>query len=77
MIVDDFDFVRVPISELKTKSILVVDSNAVLPRALAFQRFQAIPRRRGQVADCARVFKLKQLALGDSVETGGKTPASS
>ena len=77
MIVNDFDFVRVPISELKTKPILVVDSNAVLPRALAFQRFQAISRESSQVAKLARVFKLEQLALGDSEEIDGKTPALS
>jgi hypothetical protein len=77
MIVNYLHFVRVSIPKLKTKPILIVNSNAVLPLALAFQSLQAISRWRSQVAKLARKFKLEQLALGDSVETNGKTPASS
>ena len=77
VIVNDLDFVRVSVSEFKTKPILIVNSNAVLSLALAFQRFQAISRGSSQVAKLARVFKLEQLALGDSEEIDGKTPALS
>lgn len=77
VIVHDLDVVRVSTSKFEAQPKLIIDTNAVLSFALAFQRFQAISRESSQVAKLARVFKLEQLALGDSEEIDGKTPALS
>jgi hypothetical protein len=49
MIVHDLDVVRVGILPPKTDSPLIVDANAVLPGAIAFQLFQTIAGRAPQV----------------------------
>jgi hypothetical protein len=41
---------------------LVVDANVVLPGAVAFQAFEAIPRRHAELAEISHPIELCQLA---------------
>jgi len=76
VIIGNFDVIGVSISKLKAKPVAVVDSNTVLSLAIAFQRFQSISRRRGQIAKPPGIFELEELAPGDIAEVGrGDSPA--
>jgi hypothetical protein len=65
MVVDDFNVVRVSRAKFKTQPELVVDADAVLALAITSQCLQLISWRRGQIAELARIFQLKELTLGD------------
>lgn len=65
MVVDNFNIVCVPVAPDKTKSPLVVDSNAVLSFSIAVQRLQAIARRCRQVAQFRGAIQLSQLSAGN------------
>jgi hypothetical protein len=45
MVVNDLDFVGVPIAPKKANAPLIVDSDAVLPLPIPFQAFQAVSRQ--------------------------------
>jgi hypothetical protein len=77
VVIHDLHFVRVAIFEFKTKTILVINSDTVLPVALAFQSLQVVSRRRGQVTELARVLKKKQLTPGYAAKIRGNTFALS
>ena len=49
VIIDDLDFVCVTISPNKTDKPLIVDADAVLTFAFAFQRFKSIGRWNAEV----------------------------
>jgi hypothetical protein len=55
VIVNNFHVVRIAINPTKAKSKLIVNPHAMLALALAFERFQLIPRRTRHIGkdDCA------------------------
>jgi hypothetical protein len=57
MIVGDFDIKSIPVSPSETDSPLVVDSNAVLPRTIAFQSLQPITGRNLQIRQYNSIFQ--------------------
>ncbi len=50
MAIDDRNVVSIPITPHKADAPLIVDANAVLSRAITFERFQSIARRCRKVA---------------------------
>jgi hypothetical protein len=55
MVVDDFNFLRSLVGPNETNPITLVQPNAVLTRAIAFKRLEAISGRRAQIVQHARV----------------------
>jgi hypothetical protein len=49
VVINDLDVVRVPTCPTEANPPLVVHSNAVLPRAPAFEPLEPVPRRNPQV----------------------------
>jgi hypothetical protein len=49
----------------KADSILIVDSDAVLPLAISLKRFQAIAGRYPEIGDGQRIIQREQAALGN------------
>ena len=62
MVIDDFDIKCMSIRPAKTDPPLVVDADAVLALAVAFQRFQPVSGRRTQVLELARLAQIKEFA---------------
>jgi hypothetical protein len=62
MIVCDFDFISVIILPDKTDSVLIVNTDAVLALAIAFELLQAIPRRDSKILERPRGVKHQQLS---------------
>src|SRR6266568_4413948 len=62
VIIRDFDVVRTVHFPDKTDTVLVVDSDAVLTFAFAFERLKSIPRRYAQINQIDRRFKLVKLS---------------
>src|SRR5581483_7376554 len=62
VVVDDLDFICLPVRPAETDPPLLVDPDAVLPLAVAFERLEPISRRRHQVAKCLSTVKIEQLA---------------
>jgi hypothetical protein len=62
MVIHYLNVVRIFAPPPKANSILVVDPDAVLPGAVAFQPLQAVARRHLQIAPLARTIQLRQLA---------------
>jgi len=62
MVVDDFHILRACIRPLEANAPLIVDSNAVLARSLAFENLKAIARLHLEVIQPTSDFKLPQLA---------------
>jgi hypothetical protein len=78
MIVCDFDFISVAVLPDKTNSVLIVDANAVLPRAIAFELFQAIPGRDSKIFERSGAVKHQKLPEGRPAKIGrGNAPAFS
>jgi hypothetical protein len=68
MIVNNFHIVGFAVQKSEAKPPLIVDSDAVLSRAVAAQFFQPVTGRRAQeVQACGRI-QLRQLALGSASE---------
>jgi len=67
MIIYNFSVVRVFAVPAEAYPPLVIDSDAVLSRAIAFQGFQAVAGRQGQVAQFARAIKLRELPQGHTL----------
>jgi hypothetical protein len=61
MVVYDFDFVDVRLAPDKTDSELVVDADAVLALAIAFERFQTIAWRDSQLVKLNNAMKDAEL----------------
>jgi len=68
MVIHDFNIVSIPFPPNKADAPLVVDADAVLPSAIAMQRFEPITRWRGQIAQVCRSIDLCQLSLRDSFD---------
>ncbi len=62
MIVSYLDRIRIAVTPLKANAPLVIDSNAVLARALAFKLFQAVAWRDPQVLQAVGRIKHKKLS---------------
>ncbi len=67
MIIHNFNVVRVFALPAEAYPPLVVDADAVLSGATAFQGFQAVAGRQGQVAHFARAIKLRELPQGHTL----------
>ena len=63
MIIYDFNLLGASIVPDETHPPLIIDADAVLPSAAAFQRLEPIPRRRRQIRKLLRLMYLTQLAL--------------
>lgn len=68
VIIDDFDVRRPACCPSETHTNLIVDANAMLPFALAFERFQAIVGRDEQIVQRAGAIEHGQLAHGDGFD---------
>lgn len=62
MVINNLNLKGVSIVPTEAKTILVVDSDTVLPPAIAFQRFELVPREACQIAQCDRPVQLEQFA---------------
>ena len=62
MIVHDLDIFSASVRPTEAKAELIVNTNAVLARAVPFQGFQSIARRNPQIVELARDLQLPQLA---------------
>ncbi len=65
MIVHDFHVSHVAVRLRKTEAILVVDANAVLFLPVAFERFEAIARKSGQILEGFRFVECREFPLTD------------
>jgi hypothetical protein len=57
----DFNFVGIPVLPLEADPELIVDANAVLSGAVAFQAFEAIARRHAQLAELSHPIELSEV----------------
>ena len=76
MVIDHGDVKRVAILPAEANAPLVVDANAVLAPAVAFQRLQPVPRRDEQVLKGPGLAEVEQLAPRrplDRPEAGDQT----
>ena len=62
MIIHDFDVFRSRLCPAEAQTKLIVDPDAILPRPIAFERFQSIARRYAQVLQSACDLELSKLA---------------
>jgi hypothetical protein len=75
MIIYDLDIVGVAIDPSETNSPLTIDPNTVLPRAVPFEQFESVARKRLQVAQLRSRRKQFQFSSGGSfkrVESSGE-----
>jgi hypothetical protein len=69
VVIHNFYIVSIAITPDKADAPLVVDADAVLPFPIAFHCFQAIARRRPQIAKVSGNIQLAQLSLGHPFES--------
>jgi hypothetical protein len=65
VVVHDLDLLRVAVLPDETDSILIVDTDAVLPPSIPGQTLKVIPWKRAQVVESLGGVKLRELALRD------------
>jgi hypothetical protein len=75
VVIDDFDPLCKPILPDKAEAPLVVDPNAVLPRATPARRLEPVPRRSGQVPQLLCRMELPQLPLRRTLNIRRKPPS--
>ena len=78
MIIDDLNFVSIPVAPNEAKTPLIVNPDTVLPLSLAAQGFQAVARRRCQIAQLRGAIQLPKLAPRDpldSLKAAARLPA--
>ena len=78
MIIGYLHVERISISPAEADPVLIVNTDAVLARAVALEQLQTVPRRRGQIAKLFRAVDLDQLAdgyCGDLLEPPHNLPA--
>ena len=63
---------RIATDPAKADAPLIVDPNAVLAFAIAFERFEAICRRRAQIVERSGVVEHTQLSSGNELDILGK-----
>ncbi len=69
VIIDDLNVICIAAFELKAKSILIINADAVLFLAITLQGFQSVSWRRPKITDHLRMFQLKQLSYRDAANT--------
>ena len=62
MIINNFDIFCTYIRPTKADPPLIIDTNAVLTRTIALERFKMIARRHPQIIKSTSDFKLPELA---------------
>jgi hypothetical protein len=62
MIIHDFDIVHIAVFPSEANPPLIVDTNAVLPLPVAFQRFELIAGRLPEVLKGSGAMQIEQLA---------------
>lgn len=73
VIIDDLHVKRIAILPLKANSPLIVDADAVLALALAFESLQAVGGRDAQVVQRDGVVEHTQFAASDGLDVAGQT----
>jgi hypothetical protein len=68
MVINDFDFIRIAISPLKTDAPLVVYPNAVLASAIARKLLQTTTRGRTKIVQTRRGIKHYELPVGRALQ---------
>src|SRR5256885_526431 len=76
MIIHDFNRESVAALPLKANAPLIVNSDAVLPFAVSFKRFQPIARWLAHVAQLPGLIQKKKLSPGDSLNLRRKPPGA-
>jgi hypothetical protein len=61
VVIHDFDIFGTSVRPTETHAELFVDTNTMLPLAIAFQGFQSIPWRYPQIVQSARDLQLPEL----------------
>ena len=64
MVIHNFHLMCIPVAPDETDPPLVIDPDAVLANAVAFQEFQPIARRRKQITQRPRPVQVLQLSPG-------------
>ena len=70
MVVDDLDVMCVPVLPAKADAPLIVDANAVLARAVAFELFESVAGRDTQVLELLGGIDEAELTEHESKEAG-------
>jgi hypothetical protein len=65
MVIHYLDVLCAPIRPAKAYAVLIVDPDAMLARASAFQQFQPIALRHAKIIQPAGNLKLPKLSAGD------------
>ena len=76
MVIDNLDVQRVSDIPWETDSPAVIDANAPLAGAAAFERFKAIAGRGAQEIQSGGGIELRQFALGDTADGEPTTRAA-
>jgi hypothetical protein len=76
VVVRDFDFVGITILPRETDAVLIVDADAVLASAVAFQALQPVPGRDRQIRQVPSPIDLIQLSPRDVPQVRGAGRAS-
>jgi hypothetical protein len=76
MVIDNLDIQGIAAIPLETDSPAVIDANAPLAGAVAFQGFQAIAGRGAKKFQRGRGAELRQFALGDAADGDPATRAA-
>jgi len=66
MVIHDTDFVGALLSPPKYDPPLLVHADGMQAGKIAFERFESIPRRNGQIRELSRAIQLNQLEKRDS-----------
>ena len=76
MVIDDFDFVGVPVFPDEADAPLVIDADAVPARQIALEGFKPVAGWHSQVTQIFRCRELGEFAKGDALNVGGKPPGA-
>jgi hypothetical protein len=74
VVVDDLDVIRVPVLPAKADAPLIVDANAVLARAVAFELFESVARRNTQVLELLGGINEANLTEHEPEQVGREPP---
>jgi hypothetical protein len=69
MVVDDFDIIGMALPPDKAEPPLVVDTDAVLPFAVASQGFQPVARRDSQIPQTPGTVQVEEFSARDPFES--------
>jgi hypothetical protein len=74
VVVNDLDVIRVPVLPAKADAPLIVDANAVLARAIAFEFFESVAGRDTQVLELLGGINEANLTEHEPEEVGREPP---